>query len=323
MTTEASTAAIRRAEALATEPLRPAGPRRGFVGGTAQSARDLWAHRELLGRLVKRELKARYKDSSLGFIWSLARPLAMLLIYYVALGQFLGQARGLPGFAVFIYSGLTAWGFFSEAIQTSTSSVVNNAGLVKKVYLPREVFPLASIGSAAFNFAIQLVVLLLATLLVGHFPTGDRWGYFVLSVLVLFLYATAFGIFLSAVNVYLRDVQYLVEIALMIFFWASPIVYAWNFVQDAIAKTTLSQGLQHALMNIYLNNPATAAALGFQRTFWVQGDTPHPEMNPPYVPHFVPDLALRLGIIAAVGVVLVWLASRVFARMQANFAQEL
>ena len=98
-----------RAAGLADQPLRLASPQTGFASGTLQSIRDIAAHRELLGLLISRELKARYKDSSLGFIWSLIRPLVMLLIYYVALGQFLGAARGIPKFAIFIYSGLAAW----------------------------------------------------------------------------------------------------------------------------------------------------------------------------------------------------------------------
>ncbi|WP_255371603.1 ABC transporter permease [Cellulosimicrobium sp. CUA-896] len=134
------------------------------------------AQRELLDMLVRRELKARYKDSTLGFVWSLGRPLAMLLIYYVALGQFLGAARSIPQFAVFIYAGLTAWNLFSESLTAGTGSVVANSGLVKKVYLPREVFPLSSIGSALFNFSIQLVILLAATVLVGQFPPGGHVG---------------------------------------------------------------------------------------------------------------------------------------------------
>ena len=107
MTTEAQ----RRAERLATcpsngHPLRSSGSFSGFV----RSLREIAGHRELLGLLVRRELKARYKDSSLGFLWSLIRPLTHALIYYVAIGQFLGAARGVPDFAIFVFTGLTIWG---------------------------------------------------------------------------------------------------------------------------------------------------------------------------------------------------------------------
>ncbi|WP_125774508.1 ABC transporter permease [Antribacter gilvus] len=310
-----------RSAAIASEPLRPAGPRRGFATGTVSSIRDLVAQRELLGMLVRRELKARYKDSAAGFLWSLGRPLAMLLIYYLALGQFLGAARSVVDFAIFIYAGLTAWGFYSEAILAGTGSVVANAGLVKKIYLPREIFPLSAVGSALFNFGVQLVVLVLATIVVGKFPVGDDWVYFPLALAVLVVFATAMSLILSAVNVYLRDVQYLVDIFIMVFFWLSPIVYLWSFVRDALLDTTMSPATQELVMNIYLSNPITLAVIGFQETFWAAGDGVHPETKVPYA--HVPDLALRLGIALAVGILLLWVAQRIFTRLQANFAQEL
>ena len=294
-----------RAATLAEQPLRTAGPRLGFASGTFSSIKDIVAQRELLGMLVRRELKARYKDSSLGFLWTLMRPIAMLLIYYIALGKFLGAARNIPDFAIFIYTGLTAWGFFSEAVTAGTGSVIANSGLVKKVYLPREVFPLSAIGSALFNFGVQLMILLAATAVVGRFPTGTRWGYFFMATAILVLFGTALALLLSAWNVYLRDIQYLVEIFVLIFFWVSPIVYSWELFANQVANETLRE--------LYLSNPITLAVLGFQKAFWVAGD------GKPFPDH----LYSRMGIALVVGIVLLWLCQRVFARLQANFAQEL
>jgi len=300
-----------RAARLASEPLRPAGPRPGFIQGTVQSLRDILGQRELLGLLVRRELKARYKDSILGFFWSLAKPLAMLLVYYVAIGKFLGAERvpgregGIPAFAVFIFTGLTAWQLFSDIVVAGTGSIVANASLIKKVYLPREVFPLSVVGAALFNFAIQLSVLIGATIVIGQFPTGARWGYAALGLAVLVVFATAMALLLAAVNVYLRDIAYLVEILIMILFWASPIIYSWGLVQKRVAGTIWE--------TLYLANPMTQVVLSFQKTFWVAGD------DQPYPPHLVE----YLGITLAVAVVLLWVSQRVFSRLQANFAQEL
>lgn len=299
-----------RSAHLATLPLRSAGPRPGFFRGTAQSVRDIWAHRELLDLLIRREIKARYKDSVLGFFWSLAKPLAMLLVYYVAIGKFLGAEAsprnpgGIPEFAIFIFTGLTAWQLFSDIVIGGTGSIVANAGLIKKVYLPREVFPLSVLGSSLFNFAIQLSILIGATALVGDFPTGARWLYFPLALGVLIVYATAVGMFLAAVNVYLRDVQYLVEILLMVLFWASPIVYSWSLVQGKVGPL---------LEQLYLLNPMTQVVIGFQQVFWVAGDG-----------QLVPDhLGRSLAMTFVVSLGLLWVSQRVFARLQANFAQEL
>ena len=233
------------------------------------------------------------------------RPLALLLIYYIALGQFLGAARSIPDFAIFIYTGLTAWGLFAETVTAGTASIVSNGGLIKKVYFPREIFPLSALGSSLFNFAIQIVILTGATVISRDIPTGVRWLYLPLSLAVIVTWALAWSLLLSAVNVYLRDIQYLVEIALMIAFWASPIVYSWQLVANAIHSDFLEQ--------LYLSNPMTLAVLGFQHTFWVKGD------SQPAPPH----LGISLVIALVVGVLVLWGGQRVFARLQGNFAQEL
>jgi ABC-2 type transport system permease protein len=294
-----------RKDALASEPLRPAGPTSGFFRGTAQSVRDIWAYRELLGLLTRRELKARYKDSALGFFWSLMRPLSQLLIYYVALGKFLGAERAIPDYAIFVFTGLTAWQLFSEVINSGTSSIVANGGLVKKIYLPREVFPLSAIGSALFNFVVQLAILLVATLLVGRPPLDADLLYLPLGLVVLLLFSTAAAFLLSAVNVYLRDIQYLVEIGLNVLFWTAPTVYSYEQVHRQLGFGWLG--------DVYDANPLTNVVIAFQRAVWVRGDgTPGPD-----------HLWANLLILTAVGAVLVFLCQRVFARLQNSFAQEL
>lgn len=289
---------------LAEQPLVAVGPAGGLLHGTAQSMRDILAYRELLVLLVRRELKARYKDSSLGFLWSLLRPLAILLVYYVAIGKFLGAERSIPEFAVYIFTGLLGWQLFSEIVAGGTGAIVGNGGLIKKVYLPREVFPLAVVGSAAFNALTQLVILFAAVSVAGDIPTGRRLLYAPLALAVIAVWATALGIVLSAVNVYLRDVQYLVEIALMVLFWASPVVYSWELV---------SRVLSPRLADLYLLNPVTDAVLGLQRTFWVAGtDKPFPS-----------GLGMRLMVALVLGLGGLWAAQRVFSRLEANFAQEI
>lgn len=307
-----------RADRLVAEPMRPAGPTSGFFRGTVRSMREISHQRELLRLLVRRELKAKYKDSALGFFWSFARPLALLLVYYVAIGKFLGaeasprKPEGIPSFAVFIFAGLTAWQLFADIVVGSTGSIVGNAGLIKKVYLPREVFPLSVVGAALVNFAIQLTVLVGATAVLGAFPTGSRWGYAVLSLAVLIVWASALGMLLSAINVYLRDVQYLVEILIMILFWASPIVYAWNMVDEKI---------DGVLQWLYLGNPMTQVVMGFQKAFWVDGDSWEIGGRP--AAGYPDGLASMLGVTLALSLAALWVAQRVFARLQANFAQEL
>lgn len=293
----------KRLEALAAEPLEPVGRSQG---GRLGNLRDVWAFRELLQLLVRRELKVRYKDSTLGFLWSLLRPLALLVVYYVALGKFLGAERAIPDFAIYIFTGLTVWQLFAEIVSGGTGSILGNAGLVKKVYLPREVFPLSVVGSALVNLVVQLAILVVATAALGVFPIGSRWLFLPLALLVVLVWGTALGLLFSALNVFLRDVQYLVEIGLMVMFWTTPVVYSWAQVQQATAGSAL-------LQELYLANPAAVAVMGLQRTFWVSGSgSPVPD-----------DLGLRMGVMVLVGLVLAWVAHRVFVRLAGNFAQEL
>jgi ABC-2 type transport system permease protein len=302
--TDRTPGARERLAQLEQLPLTTVGPDPGFVGGLRSAVLGIREYRELLVLLVRRELKARYKDSALGFAWSLLRPLTMLLVYYVAIGRFLGAERAIPDFAVYVFTGLTAWFLFQEIVSAGTGSIVGNAGLIKKVYLPREVFPLAAVGSALFNFATQLVILVAAVAMTGLLRFDGRWVWAPVSVLVLLAWGLGLALLLSAINVYLRDVQYLVEIVLMVMFWASPIVYSWEFVENALPEWA---------QQVYLANPVTAAVLGMQRTFYTTGDTmPFPE-----------DHMARLLVMLVLGLVLVVVGQRVFARLQANFAQEL
>ena len=198
-----------RYRALATERMVAVSGDDSSSGSWA-SLRDILRHRELLSLLVRRDLKSRYKDSVLGFVWTLVRPLTQLLIYAIVIGKILNAERGIPDFAIYVFTGLTVYGLFSEIISGTTASIVGNAGLIKKIYLPREIFPLASVGSAIFNFLIQFAILLIATIVIGKPPLHAETWYLIPSVLLLLVFGTAFGLLLSAVNVYLRDVQYLV-----------------------------------------------------------------------------------------------------------------
>ena len=221
----------RRYERLAATPLAATvAPRTGFFASFA-SMREVIAHRQLLGLLVRRDITSRYKDSALGLLWTLINPLIQLAVYYVVMGQFLGAARagGIPDFALYIFSGLTIYVLFSESVSGATASIVTNAGLVKKVYVPREVFPLAAVGSASFTFAMQVVVLTIACFVLGAPPLTPDIVYAIPSIVLVVIFATALGLLLGALNVYLRDMQYLSQIVLMLAMWSSPIhAHGWN-----------------------------------------------------------------------------------------------
>lgn len=270
---------------------------------------EIYSRRQLLWLLTRRDLQVRYRGSALGFLWTLIRPLVMLLTYYLVLGEILGAAKGVANFGIYIFSGLTIYMLFSESVGAAAGSIVGNGGLVKKIYLPREIFPLASVGGAVFLFAMQMVVLIGAIAVFQQWPDPDGLAYLPPSVALMLVYALAIGLLLSAMNVYLRDVQYLTEILLTLLMWASPIVYSWQMVSDVISRF----GLAPWVLEVYTNNPITLAVLGFHRALWSGG-------GPADYPD---DLWLRMLVSGIVGVIVLVISHLLFQRMQANLAQEL
>lgn len=270
---------------------------------------EILKRRDLLNLLVRRDLQARYRDSFLGFLWTVIRPLIQFLMYFIVLGQFLRAAEGIDNFAVYLFSGLTLYVFFNDMVFGATGSILQNGGLVKKIYLPREIFPLASIGGAGFMFLVQLGVLVVAALLFRALPEPAEMLWFFPSVILITIYGLAIGLLLSALNVYLRDIQYLTEVVLMLAMWGSPIVYSWRMVQDVIVRFQLPEWV----LDIYASNPLTIAVLGFHRAFWGAGT----------LEDYPAQLGLRMVIAGVVGLVLLVISHRVFTRMQGNFAQEL
>ena len=292
----------------------------GAPKGTIASAREIWAFRELLGNLVRKELKVKYKDSVLGFLWSLARPLFLLMIYWLVFGKFLDA--GIPDFAFYLFSGLVAWDLFSSTLGAATSSVVANAGLIKKVYFPREILPLAAVGAGLVHFALQVVVLF-GVLVAFRY---DFWGANLMLLPVAFvalvLFAVAMSLLLSAANVYLRDVQHLLEVFLLLWFWLTPIVYPVNLALDALSKY---QPLGVKLSTVYLLNPVTNVVLGFQRAIYkrtvVRGADGR-RVEALYQAGYGGYVG-RLVAVIVCSSALIWLAQRLFARAQGNFAQEI
>jgi ABC-2 type transport system permease protein len=290
-----------------------------FFRGFGKSVADIYSFRELLGNLVSKELKVRYKESVLGFLWTLVRPLMQLLVYSVAIGIFLGSGRTIPQFGVYLFTGLLAWSLFTDIVGGCTGSIVGNAGLVKKVYFPRELFPLSVVGAAVVNFFLQAVVLIGAYVVTGDWPRVENLLLVPLALLVLVVFATAVGLLLAAANVFLRDVQHLVEIGLLLWFWMTPIVYDWTKVKEQLAGTVeVPKPDTTWLFDLYMANPMTNVVLAFQRALWPGGLT---EKGAAF--YYGGDLYLRLGLTLLGSSVLLFLAQRVFARAQGNFAQEL
>jgi len=273
----------------------------------AARLRNVWRFRELLRNLIRKELKVKYKSSVLGFVWTLLNP-ALYLVVFSIVFKFVLQTP-VPNFAVFLLSGLLAWNFFSAAVTGGAVSVVANASLVQKVWMPREVLPLAAVGAALMHFFFQLSVLVGALVI---FQRPPAWGYLPLlipALLVLIVFASALGIGLSAINVYLRDTQHLLELLLVAWFWMSCIVYPFKQMWDRLGEWGW----------VVLLNPVISVVLVFQRVLY----------NPPASADILLDdvsiwwYLRNLGIVAAASVALLLLALWIFGRLEDNLAEEI
>ena len=289
--------------------------RKPAPGDSASEASVLRLRLELLQALIMRELRTRYRGSYLGWVWALARPLVMLFIYGLIVGVFLGAARSIPDFMLFIFVGLIAWNLFTAIVMGCINSIPSSSSLIAKVKFPRILLPLASVVVALVDTAIQGLVLLIGYVIVGSWPSLSSVVFLFPSLLGVILFGLAAGLLLSALNVYIRDVGFLTDIALQVGFWLCPILYSYGFVVNAAESYGLSG---EWATRMYLLNPMANAVLGFQRALWPPGSTPEGAAL-----SFPGELGLRLAVLVVAGAALTALAVYAFNRLSRNFAQEL
>ncbi len=291
-----------------------------------QRLKDLWLNRDLLVLLVRTELKVKYKGSVLGFAWSMLNPALVLAIYYMVFKIIARNHQ--PNFAIWLFAGLLVWNLFSGAALGSTGVVVGKAGIVKKVAFPRELLALSVVGVTVVLFAIQVVVLLLAMVLFGITPDFHMVAILPLALVALLVFTGALSVFLSAVNVYLRDTQHLTEVLLMAWFWGTSIVYTYGtiFLSGYQKDHPSLKWIQYA----YLFNPVEPIVMTFQRAIY--GKTKYswtpPGTKTPIIYHVLPTWGVgtyagMLGIVLVVSIGLFLLALIVFGRLEGNFAEEL
>ena len=199
---------------------------------------DLSRSRDLLVNLTLRELRGKYKRSVLGWSWSLLNPLATMIIFSLVFGLLLkvpftvGDPSGLHNYPAFLLCGLLAWNFLSNVMNGSMMALLGNAGLIKKVFFPREVLVFATVAALGWSFIIEIAVLAVFLVALGNMVVPWLPGVIVLMVL-LAVFATGIGLIVAVLNVYFRDLQYLVGIGLQLWFYATPIIYPISKVQDS------------------------------------------------------------------------------------------
>jgi ABC-2 type transport system permease protein len=280
--------------------------------------RNLWSRRELLTSLIFSDIRIKYKNSALGIFWSMLSPALTLGIYDLVFSVI--TKNGYPDFALYLFSGLIVWNMFQSAVNMATGVIVDRAGLVKKVSFPREILALANVGAAVVYFAIQLGVLCLFLLVLGHSPAWNFIWILPISFVALYLLTASIAIVMSAVTVYMRDMRHLMEVLLQLCFWLSPVVYSY--------QNTIAQRLHiHGITWIYFLNPITPIIITFQRIFYVKTTVISTQLPHPVL-HILPSWSMSTFFYAnllllAFTVVLFMVSLTVFGRLEGNFESEL
>jgi ABC-2 type transport system permease protein len=228
---------------------------------------EIAASRELITNLTLRDLRTRYKRSVLGWTWSMLNPLATVGIYTVVFKYFfkaqapVGDPSGASNYAVFLLCGLLAWNYFNISINNAMTVLVGNAGLIKKVYFPREGLVLSLIASNLVSFMIELGVLGVILLLIGS--NILPWIPVVMAlVAIMTVFILGLALIFSVLNVYFRDIQYLVgSILLQVLFYLTPIIYPIKLAEDAI-------GDRAWLERLYTANPLVQFIEAFHRVLY-------------------------------------------------------
>jgi lipopolysaccharide transport system permease protein len=184
---------------------------------------ELWHYRELLRNLVVRDLKVRYRNSVLGVLWSLANPLLMMAVFTVVF-TVMTPTTSIRKFPIFILCGLLPWNFFSASVIGSIRSIVDNAPLIRKVYFPREVLPISVVLSSLVNFLFGLIVLF-AFILAFQLPLTPWALLLPVVIAVQVIFTSGVALILATVNVFYRDTQVIMEVAMLAWFFMTPIFY--------------------------------------------------------------------------------------------------
>ncbi len=287
-------------------PLRPSYDQGGL--------HDVFRRRYLLRLLVTKELRARYSGSVLGLLWSYVMPLWRFTAYYFVIGIVLQLHDDIPNFPLHLFAGLVFVTFFTETFTAGTRSIVQNKALVRKMAMPREMFPVSSVLVSAFHTFPQVLVLLAGAMVYGWSPGVAELAGGLLGFAVLALFATGLALVFSACNVYFRDFKQFVAMVTIFTHWAVPMLYPLSRVtESAVGGTWVEQ--------VYLANPLTEAVLLLQNAFWLptcdgQHNCTVAEAMPSY-------LYARGFVMLVAGVIFLVLSQWFFTRLESKFAERL
>ena len=253
--------------------------------------KDLYQYREFLKTSIRKEFRGKYKKSFLGVLWSFINPLLQLLVYALVFPYIMRVQ--VENYTMFLVVVLIPWNFFSSTVSQSTSVIIASTGIIKKVYFPRAILPISNVTSNLLNFVISSIIVI-AALLISGIGIGPSIAIFPLVLLIQYIFSLAISFLLSSITVYIRDLEYFINVLMMLWFYVTPVLYSIDMIPDKFK-------------NILMLNPMTLIITTYREILYYKR---------------IPDLGPLL-ILGGICVVLLIIGYLIFNKCEKRFAEEL
>ena len=257
-----------------------------------QKLHELYQYREMIASLVRKDLKGRYKGSVLGFLWTFINPLLQLLVYTMVFSVILKS--GIPNYYLHLFVALVPWIFFASSLTTGAKLVLDQKNMIKKIYFPREVLPLAYTVSSFCNMLFSFIIVFAVIAIMGLGISFAALPWLIPVMAVQFILVLGINLITSSVTVYIRDLEHITGVLSMAWMYLSPVVYGIDFVPESWKSW-------------YLLNPLAPLILSYRDILYYRK---------------APQLPL-LGLAFAVSLAVLVTGALIFSRLQRRFAEEL
>lgn len=254
--------------------------------------KEIWQYREMINSFVKKEIRARYQKSVLGVLWNYINPLVQIAVYtFVFTLIFRSDVKV---YYLFLTTAMMPWNFFSDSLNHGSSAIVNNADMVKKIYFPREVLVISTVNAKFVNLVISMIFIFAASLVAPIRMDPYRLWIIPLIMIIEYLQALGLALIAAAVTVFLRDVQFIINVVLMAWIWMTPVMYSLDNVPAGLGK-------------VLLINPMTWTITAFRDVL--------------YYNRYPTVMAMLIPLVE--GIIFVIIGEMIFSKKAGKFAEEL
>ncbi len=262
------------------------------------SFKEIYEYREMIASLVKRDLRGRYKGSALGFLWTFINPLLQLMVYTIVFSVIM--RAGIDKYYLFLFVALVPWIFFSSSLVAGANAILMSQDLVKKIYFPREVLPIAHTTATFINMLLSFVVVFAVLIVTGYGINPVACLFLPLIMIIEYIICLGICMLFSALTVYFRDLQSILSIIAMAWQFLTPVMYGQDMVEEALANHPM-------MLQLWNYNPTTPLINAYRDILYYKR---------------VPDLS-NIGMAVLLGVLVCVIGWIVFGKLQKGFAEEL